>query len=216
MLPIFGLDSISLAKPIAAGLIVTALTSNDPVTLHEQQQTPILEVIKIYGRLAGPECYGTQAPKGSSCQITLEGIKQNLHLDGETKSTIDQNEFQESISRLDFNWPLKPFGIDKSLSKTATMNKGAETRVFMEELEQRGLYDPRNPTGPLPTSLRPKLNRLLQNEGVDSATNTKVFEALGGKSGKLNIEQLQNTFVDGMDYYGFLELIGKDGITWPY
>jgi hypothetical protein len=33
--------------------------------------------------------------------------------------------------------PLKPFGVERSNEKTVAMNKGAETRVFMEELERR-------------------------------------------------------------------------------
>jgi len=218
MLPLFGLEGAPLAKSFAVGLIATSLVSNNPAVPQPQQQTPILEVIKIYGKLAGQECYGSKAPQGSSCQITMAGIKQKLNFDHDdnTKSTIDQNEFRDLIDGLDFQWPLKPFGLDKSLSKTATMNKGAETRVFMEELEHYGLYDPRNPTGPLPTSLRPKLNTLLQNEGVDSAISEKVFQALGGKNGKLDFEQLQHTFNSDIDYYGFLELIGKETIIWPY
>ena len=48
------------------------------------------------------------------------------------------------------------------------VNKGAETRLYMEQLEAAGLYDPRNPMGPLPTSLRPASNPRLQR--LDAAT----------------------------------------------
>jgi hypothetical protein len=97
------------------------------------------------------------------------------------------------------------------------MNKGAETRVFMDQLEERGLYDKRNPTGPLPTSLRPQLNRVLQEEGiVDPRTSDRVFQTLGGKDGKLAAEAVEQMFENRMDFYGFLDLLGKDSITWPY
>lgn len=77
-----------------------------------------------------------------------------------------------------FRWPLKPYGINKSLDKTALMNKGAETALFMQQLEQAGLYDPRNPTGPLPTSLRPQLNAILQQEGLRQATVDRVYDLM--------------------------------------
>eukprot|EP00978_Attheya_sp_CCMP212_P028752 scaffold100242_cov31-Attheya_sp.AAC.1 len=69
-----------------------------------------------------------------------------------------------------------------SVPQTAIVNKGAETRVYMEELERRGMYDPRNPTGPLPTSLRPKLNQALNQEKMDPQAASLIFRALSSSS----------------------------------
>jgi hypothetical protein len=146
--------------------------------------------------------------------VTLQDIERRFEFD--KKSTLTEDEFRDILNRAEFQWPLKPYGVDKSLSKTAIMNKGAETKVFMDQLEERGLYDKRNPTGPLPTSLRPQLNRVLQEEGVDPTTSDRVYQALGGRDGRLRAEQVKQIFGSDMDYYGFLELIGKESITWPY
>ena len=146
---------IPLAPSIAVVLAVTitAPISTPPIN----PPLPVVEVVKVYGRLAGPTCYGMTAPPASSCQIQRQDLLQKLNLlddDGnaETARSIQsRKEWGITLEQLDFQWPLKPYGVDKSLSKTAVMNKGAETRVFMDELEARGLYDRRNPTGPLPT-----------------------------------------------------------------
>ena len=205
---------------MAVGLFSAALSlapiSIDPVVAP----VPVLEVIKVYGRLAGPECYGKTAPSGSSCQVTEKDVLRTFRLDNANDYSLTEEDFRELLFKADFQWPLKPYGIDKSLTKTATMNKGAETRVYMDLLEERGLYDRRNPTGPLPSSLRPTLNKQLQQEGIDSATTHRVFEALGGENGQLQIKQLRKSLLktstgDDMDYYGFLDLIGKETVIWP-
>jgi hypothetical protein len=120
---------------------------------------------------------------------------------------LTREEFREKLNTIDFQWPLKPYGLEKSLSKTATMNKGAESR---------GLYDKRNPTGPLPTSLRPTLNAALDREGVDARTSDIIFDALGGTNGRLESEKIAAVFSHNLDYYGFLDLIGKESVIWPY
>lgn len=229
------------AAATAAITILVGLMNEHPVPVQSstggrgsssQAPIPVLEVIKIYGKLAGPDCYGQHAPKGSSCQITLKDIDQVFLQTPGTVVEIDSNKvlhssvlsqrtFQERLNEAQFQWPLKPFGVSdvKSLSKTATMNKGAETRIYMDQLERRGLYDPHNPTGPLPTSLRPKLNELLQNEPIESASIRRVFQALGGGEEKeadvIHIEALRSIFQTPMDYYGFLEVLGKDSVVWP-
>ena len=128
--------------------------------------------------------------------------------------TLD--EFQTDLDKATFQWPLKPYGIENSLSKTAIMNKGAETRVFMEQLEDRGLYHKHNPAGPLPTSLRPQLNAILQSEGTDHKTVEKIFKALGGNGGFLKKDVLRGTFSSkAIDYYDFIDMVGKDTVSWP-
>lgn len=204
----------------------------EPQTMTIQQQTidtiPVLEVLKVYGKLAGPDCYGKKAPQGSSCQIRLQDLEQTfLSLDtnesnGATtankRTIVSREEFESKLERIEFQWPLKPYGInEKTLTKTSVMNKGAETRVFMEELESRALYDSRNPTGPLPTSLRPVLNRHLQSEGIlDARAIDLAYEALFGGSGDDNGRGLlmgeETKFID---YYDFLKLIGPNSISWP-
>lgn len=196
----------------AALVLVTTLSNPPPPT-----PVPVLEVIKVYGHLASTECFGSKATSGSSCQLSLDYLTKELGLTT-ASSIISQQEFARAIQKEQFQWPLKPYGIDKSLTKTATMNKGAETRVYMDELERRGLYDRRNPTGPLPTSLRPKLNQQLEKEELDPVIVQQVYTALnGGNNGDLTAERLRDAFrgQDALDYYSFLDLIGKEYIIWP-
>jgi hypothetical protein len=214
MLLLTGYIYFVFAKASAVGLLATSFATTSLDAPHAQPPLPVLEIVKVYGKLAGTECYGKSAPRDSSCEAILRDIEVKFQLD-ETKS-LTREEFREKLNSIDFQWPLKPFGVDKSLSKTATMNKGAETRVYMEELERRGFYDRRNPTGPLPTSLRPQLNAALQREGVKPRTTDIIFDALGGTNGRLEAGQISAIFKHNLDYYGFLDLIGKDSVIWPY
>jgi hypothetical protein len=93
--------------------------------------------------------------------------------------TMTEDTFRTTLQAATFRWPLKPYGMDKegSLSKTATVNKGAETRIYMSLLEQQQLYNPRDPTGPLPTSLRPQLNQRIQHQPLDVPTTRRTYEA---------------------------------------
>lgn len=208
------LSATANAFAAAALVLVTTLSNPPPPTTP----IPVLEVIKVYGHLASTECFGAKAPPGSSCQLSLSYLTKELGL-VEAETSISLNDFGQTVQQTKFQWPLKPFGIDKSLTKTATMNKGAETRVYMEELEKRGLYDKRNPTGPLPTSLRPKLNQELETEELDPVVVQQVYAALNGgdKGADLTIQRLQQAFQgqDALDYYSFLDLIGKGYIIWP-
>ena len=198
----------------AVGMLVFAVaTLSDPPQLSS---VPVLEVIKVYGSLASSECFGATAPSGSSCQLPLDHLQTKLFQD--TVSLSREDFARIIVTQSHFQWPLKPYGIDKSLSKTAIMNKGAETKIFMDELEARGLYDRRNPTGPLPTSLRPKLNQQLEQEGINPAVVDRVFLMFnGGKPGELTYERLRETFQgkEALDYYSFVELFGKESISWP-
>lgn len=139
---------------------------------------------------------------------------------------MTEERFIQQLEAASFQWPLKPFGVDKnkSLAKTASTNKSAETKVYMGLLGERHLFNPRDPTGPLPTSLRPKLNAMLQQDGVDERTAKRVFEALvetkgGGGRGSiatLSVEALkQQLEIQPLDYYSFLDLLGTPSIVWP-
>ena len=152
---------------------------------------------------------------------------------------------QEFTRRLNddwvFQWPLKPYGVtdQSSLAKTAVVNKGAETRLYMNLLEQHGLYDRRNPAGPLPTSLRPQLNALLQKEGVSAEAAYQIYSlAFCSRSGRASLVgqdedsscpvDLSTIFVnnqanddngttpsvEALDYYDFVKMLGEKSISW--
>ena len=187
--------------------------SSSPFLLNTATTTTldILDVIQVYGKLAGPTCYGRMAPPGSSCQITSKDLANIM----KSSDSLSRQEFGERVSTADFQWPLKPYGVEKSNDKTALMNKGAETRIYMEELQAAGLYDPRNPTGPLPTSLRPKLNALIQNKPLSEDVLDRVYSVMTGGTGKITREDIDDLTKSGpLDYYSFLELIGTDRVTW--
>ena len=206
------------------------LSLSSPTTIS-QQPIDILQVIQVFGRLALPTCYGRMAQPGASCQMTRDDLRQKLGLDNDddNNDSLTAPAFAQKLDALNFAWPLKPYGVadSSSLAKTALMNKGAETRLYMQELQAAGLYDPRNPTGPLPTSLRPQLNARLQQVPIESSTAERVFAALlrsaannnnnNNHSEKLTTAQLDRIFKEknAMDYYEFIGLLGgADAVTW--
>ena len=194
----------------AVCLTLSAPTADD---VSMDKPVPVLDVIQLYGRLAGPTCFGKAAPPGASCQITRSEWER-MGLDN-----LDKARFAAQIQRLDFQWPLKPYGVDAaSATKTAVMNKGVETRLYMDELEARGLLDRRNPTGPLPTSLRPALNRLLQSQGVSEAAMDLLWRRLEtstvNQKDVLSGEALLFQSKDAIDWYDFLEFMGRTSVTW--
>uniref|UniRef100_A0A7S4VSS7 SAP domain-containing protein n=1 Tax=Ditylum brightwellii TaxID=49249 RepID=A0A7S4VSS7_9STRA len=211
---------LSIGSLITAPILVLLSTLEAPTNINLSSTAPVpaLEIIKTYGSLAGSECYGRTAPPASSCQIPLSDLKKELGVSNKSGiKSLTRSEFANRLESLSFQWPLKPYGLtDTSYTKTAVMNKGAETAMYMNELEKRG-YDRRNPTGPLPTSLRPKLNEELKREGIDPRALDKVFYSFSGNQEELTSEQLENAFrgSDFLDYYSFIELIGKNEIVWP-
>ena len=172
------------------GLAVTILIATSPV--------PVLDVLQVYGRLAGPECFGKTVPAaaGASCQLTAERVREMI---GDTSET----GFEARLAALPFRWPLKPYGTAASPSnaKTVAINKNAETAVYMRELEQRRLYNKNDPTGPLPTSLRPALDAQLSRESINPEASKLAFRAL------------QNAATP-LDWFSFLERIDAD-VVWP-
>jgi hypothetical protein len=109
-------------KLIMIGLAVSILIATSPV--------PVMDVLQVYGRLAGPECFGKTVPPsaGASCQLTAERIRETI---GDSEAG-----FEARLAALPFRWPLKPYGTAASPSnvKTVAINKNAETAVYMREL----------------------------------------------------------------------------------
>ena len=172
-------------------LAVSFLVATSPV--------PVMDVLQVYGRLAGPECFGKTVPAaaGASCQLTAERIR-------ETIGDASEAGFEARLAALPFRWPLKPYGTAASPSnaKTVAINKNAETAVYMRELEQRRLYNRNDPTGPLPTSLRPALDAQLSRESINPEASKLAFRAL------------QNAPTP-LDWFSFLERIGAEQVVWP-
>ena len=171
------------------GLAVSILIATSPV--------PVMDVLQVYGRLAGPECFGKTVPPsaGASCQLTAARIRETI---GDSEAG-----FEARLAALPFRWPLKPYGTAASPSnaKTVAINKNAETAVYMRELEQRRLYNKNDPTGPLPTSLRPALDAQLSRESINPEASKLAFRAL------------QNA--PTLDWFSFLERIGAEQVIWP-
>ena len=171
------------------GLAVPILIATAPV--------PVMDVLQIYGRLAGPECFGKTVPAaaGASCQLTAERIRETIG--------VSEAEFEARVAKMPFRWPLKPYGTAASPSnvKTVAINKNAETAVYMRELEQRRLYNRNDPTGPLPTSLRPALDAQLSRESINPEASKLAFRALRN--------------APTLDWFSFLERIGAEKIEWP-
>ena len=172
------------------GLAVSILIATSPV--------PVMDVLQVYGRLAGPECFGKTVPAaaGASCQLTAARIRET--------TGVSETEFETRLAALPFRWPLKPYGTAASPSnaKTVAINKNAETAVYMRELEQRRLYNRNDPTGPLPTSLRPALDAQLSREPISPEASKLAFRALRGDAPTL-------------DWFSFLERIGAEQVVWP-
>ena len=288
-------ELLSSARLAMLGGAVSSATAGPALAAEPAATIPVMEVVRVYGRLAGSECFGKAVPtaSGASCQLTLASATRALDL--ESRGGVSEDDFAARLATRGFRWPLKPWGVannSPSNGKTVTvplpracccgsgccvhcclrllsgmlpiirvppsdsivaaaallplhcrlcvlplcvqMNKSAETALFMQELERRGLHDPRNPTGPLPTSLRPKLDQEIEAEGIDAQAASIVFRALmgsGGEGGQLTVERLERTFravlageaSDGssaalaLDYYSFQALIAQSAarVVWP-
>ena len=223
-----GSSSTGLTRRIVIGSAFAAVLS--PSRAAAIESLDVIEILKIYGRLAGSECYGkkVQAQQAASCELTGNTLRAALQSSG----PWDEAEFMRWLNAQPFRWPLKPWGTANSASnaKTATMNKSAETAVFMIELEKRGLYDPRNPAGPLPTSLRPQLNAKVGEEPIDARAGRVAFRALAGaelgSAASLTATRLDSSLRDAtngegaaaLDWYTFQALIDRDDVrvVWPY
>ena len=73
----------SVANVVVAATLSSSLMSESTLELATNQieqppLVPILEVIKVYGRMAGHQCYGKSAPKGSSCQLMMQDMKEKF------------------------------------------------------------------------------------------------------------------------------------------
>ena len=75
-------------------------------------------------------------------------------------------------------------------------------RETLRTQEQRRLYDAHDPTGPLPTSLRPALDAQLSREPISPEASKLAFQALRGDAPTL-------------DWFSFLERIGAEQVAWP-
>jgi hypothetical protein len=232
----------SLGSAVAtAAVIPTSCAATDAVTHHPP--VPIIDVIQTYGRLASPRCFGKTSAAGSVCQLTLDDALQKLGLGPESPAAaaLDEAAFRAALDGQHFAWPLKPWGTagsEASNARTATMNKNAETAVYMAELESRGMYNPRNPAGPLPTSLRPALDRAIETGGINPQSVGAIFRALaanersgsgsgGAGASVLSASGLERAFSQAatdlgtgepttLDYYGFLHLIQREvPVVWP-
>ena len=71
----------------------------------------------------------------------------------------------------------------------------------MRTQERRRLYDSNDPTGPLPTSLRPALDAQLSREPVSPEASKLAFRALRG--------------APTLDWFSFLDRIGAEEVVWP-
>ena len=67
--------------------------------------------------------------------------------------------------------------------------------------EQRRLYDSHDPTGPLPTSLRPALDAQLSRELISPEASKLAFRALRG--------------APTLDWFSFLERVAAGEVVWP-
>ena len=69
--------------------------------------------------------------------------------------------------------------------------------------EQRRLYDAHDPTGPLPTSLRPALDAQLSREPISPEAARLAFRAL------------RDDAPAPLDWFSFLERVGAEQVVWP-
>ena len=168
------------------GLAVSFLIATSPV--------PVMDVLQVYGRLAGPECFGKTVPPsaGASCQLTAERIRETI---GDSEAG-----FEARLAALPFRWPLKPYGTAASPSnvKTVAINKerrdgGVHARTRNKSASRIGnkrttrhcehrRARSHDPTGPLPTSLRPALDAQLSREPISPEASKLAFRALARRA----------------------------------
>ena len=184
------------------GLAVSFLIAASPV--------PVMDVLQVYGRLAGPECFGKTVPAaaGASCQLTAERIRETI---GDV--TIEAG-FEARLAALPFRWPLKPYGTAASPSnvKTVAINKNAETAVYMRELEQRRLGIT-TPTTRGASRLRNR-QRLSHETGRSTRPARRASRTDQSRGARTRVPGPPRR-ANAADWFSFLERIGAEQVVWP-
>eukprot|EP00401_Gymnodinium_catenatum_P000219 CAMPEP_0117492112 /NCGR_PEP_ID=MMETSP0784-20121206/18414_1 /TAXON_ID=39447 /ORGANISM="" /LENGTH=285 /DNA_ID=CAMNT_0005286923 /DNA_START=106 /DNA_END=960 /DNA_ORIENTATION=- len=126
------------------------------------EKTDVVDVINIFGRLAGTSCFGSQAAPGVSCQVTMAELDQKLF---QKTQELSEAEFVDALASMAFAWPLKPNGA--SVKQTVTANKFAEPTSLTNAAIKRGL---------------PPASQAKTAEGVSAALSQEAVPASAAKT----------------------------------
>jgi hypothetical protein len=77
-----------------------------------------------------------------------------------------------------------------------------------------------NPTRPLPTSLRPKLYTILQQQELQDGVIDRLYDLMRLGSGDITEAKIDSLFGavgekgGTLDYYDFISLLGPHSVSW--
>jgi hypothetical protein len=157
------LSTIAFSKFTSASFLAVLLS---PASLPSELSSnaappvPVLEVIKVYGRLASASCFGKTAPPGSSCQVTSDEMKDKLGLT-DSSTILNRDEFGKRLSSLSFQWPLKPYGVDKGLEKDGHDEQRSRNKRLYGRAGSQGSVRPTQPNRSAANKLEVETERTI-------------------------------------------------------
>lgn len=179
----------------------------------------VLDVLNLYGRLAGSGCFGRTAPAGLSCQLGMEDFDRVVFRGA---AAVDEGSFTAALRATAPRWPLRPAVPPQ---QTALASRLAELRVLKDAAFNRFSTPGYNPSDrELPVAVA----TALASEELPMAAVHLVFVRLAG-SGRSSAElprgagltregvasMLASLEGRALDWYSFLDLLGRQWVTWP-
>ncbi|CEL94156.1 unnamed protein product [Vitrella brassicaformis CCMP3155] len=158
---------------------------------------PVVEIIKIIGRLSAVDCLGTFPP--AEFQISRDAVDR---LYGQ-QQVLSKQEFGNKVSGLDFKWPLVTL-FDPKTRKLEC--KPVMMTEFNKIAASQGL-----PTsyGTPDANTRQKVNAVIGAETIDKETARTLFDKLSQGSGSL----YKGEFVVSLRSWKWT--LGPPGVAFP-
>jgi len=201
MLRLAGLSSVATTAAFGNGGAQKAWALDQESAGSSSTALEVLDVIKMFGRMANPSCFGSVA-KHASCTIDTSSLgKQLFAQPSSSSSKMTKEELKTKVNEMAFEWPLKPYGTKEERVKTATLNKPAELNEWKNQAKIKNLGDPFYLNG----KDRDRLNAAVGFDNVSDEALDALFNALSKDGKSIGEEDIQ--LLSGMDWFEFSSLI---------
>mmetsp|Transcript_68855 Transcript_68855/g.217702 ORF Transcript_68855/g.217702 Transcript_68855/m.217702 type:complete len:294 (+) Transcript_68855:47-928(+) len=216
-------QSLLLSGWAAAWMQTSAACGDDKVGISGSVE--VLDLLNVYGRLAGRACFGSTAPEGLSCQLGMEDFDRLVFRTGEP---VSEAAFLEALAAAPPRWPLRPAAARR---QTALAAKLAEPRVLKEAAFARWFDRPAEAPRDreLPTAVAAALGSEALPEGAARLVYARLMR--GGPPSRPaaaptsspevglsrdRVASLLRSQADAvLDWYSFLDLVGRPWVMWP-
>jgi len=143
-----------------------------------------IDVVQIFGRLAGDMCYGTTtAPSGASCLASKVRLTTMLRISG--REMVDYYRFESALQGETFGWPLQTNGApgDASNRLTVSNDNVVEEEAYREMLRSTALWDGVTELGTLSDYRTNLVERMAYTAYWNPQVTEVAFRLLAGPAG---------------------------------